>query len=179
MHGNLETIGIEKYLIQTKNYKTLFGNGLQHLTAKQIKFRLGNDIFNNYFKFSVIRNPYERLVSYVAWQSGKWENKTFLTREEFIEFIKRNFSFMNLVFNKLPYPQHSYLSINHKLIVDYLIRFETLHKDFNSFVEMRSLNFELDIRMSSNHMEYSYYYDKKSLKLVGNYYKKDFSLFGY
>jgi len=49
-------------------FRNRYGNeyhtgGLQHLPARKIKQRIGNDLFANYFKFSMIRNPWDRSVS--------------------------------------------------------------------------------------------------------------------
>ena len=38
--------------------------GLQHMIASDILFEFGNDVFNNYFKFSFSRNPFDRAVSH-------------------------------------------------------------------------------------------------------------------
>tara|TARA_A100000164_G_scaffold339938_1_gene335377 strand:- start:228 stop:815 length:588 start_codon:yes stop_codon:yes gene_type:complete len=37
--------------------------GGKHLKASEIKRNIGNDKWNNYFKFSIVRNPWERFVS--------------------------------------------------------------------------------------------------------------------
>ena len=42
-----------------------------HINATEIKRRLGNDIFSKYFKFAVIRNPYDTIVSYYYWDKSK------------------------------------------------------------------------------------------------------------
>ena len=37
--------------------------GGKHLKASEIKKNIGNDKWNNYFKFSIVRNPWERFAS--------------------------------------------------------------------------------------------------------------------
>lgn len=40
-----------------------------HLALKQIRPHLGEDVFDNYFKFAFVRNPFDRFVSYCAFMT--------------------------------------------------------------------------------------------------------------
>ncbi len=40
--------------------------GLQHLTARQIRTEVGESRFAAYWRFSIVRNPFDRLVSQYA-----------------------------------------------------------------------------------------------------------------
>ena len=56
-----------------------------HMNAIKIKRYIGDDIFNSYFKFCVIRNPYDKVVSYynmLIHRKGK--------KMTFSEFIHKN-----------------------------------------------------------------------------------------
>jgi hypothetical protein len=47
-------------------YRGLNPQGKQwyhHMPARAIKRRVGDDVWNSYFKFSVVRNPFDKLVS--------------------------------------------------------------------------------------------------------------------
>ena len=41
---------------------------VSHMNANKIKNKLGNNIFNNYFKFCVVRNPWDLMVSSYYWR---------------------------------------------------------------------------------------------------------------
>ena len=45
---------------------------------------------NDYFKFTIVRNPYDRILSYYFWTKGG-KNQTF-DRDEFIQFVKKGIS---------------------------------------------------------------------------------------
>ena len=45
------------------HYNKYQTDGLQHLFATHIQQEVGDQVFNNFFKFSFIRNPYDKAVS--------------------------------------------------------------------------------------------------------------------
>ena len=42
-----------------------------HISAIEAKKVLGEEVWDNYFKFSFVRNPYDRFVSYAFFKKGK------------------------------------------------------------------------------------------------------------
>ncbi len=83
MHGGKPDVGLVPYPNQFLDYDRLYGEQLTHLSAAQIKAELRNDtLFDSYFKFTIVRNPWERLVSGIAWQDQKWAKGVLLTHAE-------------------------------------------------------------------------------------------------
>ena len=73
MHGAKKDIGVVPYFNQELDQERLYGRQLQHLTAQAIRAALGNEsLFRSYFKFAIVRNPWDRLVSALAWTDQKW-----------------------------------------------------------------------------------------------------------
>src|SRR6056297_512778 len=79
--------------------QNLFRNGylenesfaLQHLPISEIKTRIQSKQWQNYFKFTVVRNPIDRLISTFKWRKGifpRWKNSTF---PEFVDNLYRIF----------------------------------------------------------------------------------------
>jgi hypothetical protein len=178
MHSGINEIGLvyQKHIEQNNN--TLFGMGLQHLTAYKIMKSLGEELYSSYYKFSVIRNPYDRLVSYVAWINAKWERKELLTREVFKEYIRMNF-FLGFSRNRILIPQYNYLYYNGKVLVDKILYFENIINDFSNLAQELNLEINLEKRMTSYHEDFLYYYGNKEKKIIKDYYKKDFRYFGF
>lgn len=177
MHGDNVDIGIRPYLNQKKNQQTLFGKGLQHLTAKAIHRRIGENKFSSYFKFSIVRNPYDRLVSYAAWL--KEDKDIELSRSEFNEILDKSMSNLRYRYNFMLKPQYKFVYIKNKLITDQLFRFEQFEDGIKLLEKQLKRTIHIDLRMPSKHKNYAYYFNKKNITLVRSIYKKDFEYFGY
>ena len=48
----------------------------RHMSAKEVKATVSKNIWNSYFKFSIERNPYDRMVSVYYWKGGDEKFKT-------------------------------------------------------------------------------------------------------
>jgi hypothetical protein len=126
---------------------------------------LYGDKINDYFKFTIVRNPYDRISSFYFWSKGK-DNQNF-DRNEFINFIKNNNDF-----------QHAYIDNTF-----HIVYFENLIDDLKKldiFKDVVDFNNYPTLNASSNSKrDISTIYDKELKDLVYNKFKKDFEMFGY
>ena len=90
-----------------------------HKPAKAIKGDLGEKIFDEYLKFCVIRNPYDKMVSRYYWAAAYHGLER--SRLSFKKFVKDHTN------NNLYYH-----SIDGKSVCDYFIRYEYLEEDINT-----------------------------------------------
>jgi len=120
---------------------------------------------NDYLKFTIVRNPYDRMLSFYFWNKGK-NNQKFI-RNEFINFVKNNDSFQN------EYIDDTFHIIYYENLVNELKNIECF-KDIIDFYNYPRLN-----SSSNSKVNYNEIYDKELKDLVFNKYKKDFELFGY
>lgn len=137
---------------------------IKHVDITYYKNTYGEKI-NDYLKFTIVRNPYDRMLSFYFWSKGKNNQK--FNRNEFINFIKKT------------------NSLQHKFIDNtfHIIHFENLInelKNIECFKEIVDFNNYPTLNASSNSKRnYNEIYDKELKDLVFNKYKKDFELFGY
>ena len=146
----------------------------QHWSFEQIikeckKLNINTDDF---FSFSVVRNPWDRLVSSFFWRKT---NPKFSM--EFKEFVK-HFRFNNRVHFK---PQHEFIiDKNGNQMVDFVCRYENLQEDFNFLCcKIGQEPKNLCRANKTNHKNYTEYYDNETIDIVSEKYAKDIEYFNY
>ena len=150
---------------------------LQHQFYTTIyKFKDKLDVnFDNIKIFSVVRNPYDRIMSDLFW--WKKIEKDF-TSEEVYNVIKNQYLDKDNLDNH-NMPQYKFITDNNcELIKNIkLFKTETLNEsndELNNF-----LGFNINIKKKDVNKDYSKYLNKESIYLINNFYKKDFELFNY
>ena len=160
--------GINRFSLHTPKY-----NFKKHSRLNVYKRRLEKDLYRKLFKFTIVRNPWDRMIShYFSPHRGKIE----WDRNEFIEFVKGNNSIKSFLstgfFNNIGNRPFRNL--------DFILRFEKLAEDFELLCE--KLNIEktrLPHVNISNHSHYSCYYDEELVNLVASRFSHEIDYFGY
>jgi len=136
-----------------------------HLSAERIKTLLGSDKFNTYFKFAVIRNPYDVIVSYYYWEKSKLPFKEY-AKTKIVKNLRR-------------------CSIDGQTICDYFIRYENLVEDIIHVCKLLNIeNYDItnlpkhkaNIRPKDNYRDY---YDEETRLIVYKNHKNIFEKFNY
>lgn len=153
----------------------------KHSTASEIRDKLNKSIFENYYKFAFVRNPFDWLISlYFYIRQSKTHGYNKLIEDlDFKDFIKWYISENGL-------KQTDFLIDPGKgtLLVDYVGRFENLYHDVAYIVKTLSLpsSFNLPYNNPSflrTYRNYKNYYDQSTISLVKDFFRKDFQLLGY
>lgn len=148
---------------------------------------VGNEIFKNYFKFSVVRNPFSRCVSEYFWYKRmksnvlsfkQWvntklqdliENSTRIDNEYPKVLKMHNLEQFKFVYNEL-----------NESMVDYICKFENLQQDFNIVCDKIGIpRQQLPHVNKSKHKHYTEYYDDETREIVAKKYAKDIEYFRY
>jgi len=107
----------------TKGKRFRFYN---HIQADLAKSLIGERIWNEYFKFTVERNPYDRAISRFYWSK---RNKDDLP--DINETI--------LSWNSSKLSNWEIYTINNKIITDFIIKYESLEQDLNKVQQILGL----------------------------------------
>lgn len=189
MHGEKRDIGIVPYFNQVLDFEHLYGGPMQHMTMRSIRSVLKDEaIFRSYFKFTIVRNPWERLVSALAWTDQKWVRGEELAPAEFEREVRRIHGVLQeaRATGQAPSippflcPQSLYvLDHDGALLVDFIGRYERLDADWRTIGERLGVNIPLPHRMRSHHRDYREYYTDETRALVGEMFASDVKLFDY
>lgn len=149
----------------------------QHLTAKQLKTIL-KTTFDEYHKFAVVRNPYDRMVSeYCYIQTNDHARFKPYRHINFKTFIQKVLNLPEMIrhslFDSHLNTQYSFIFDSDNFLADRVFKFETLTDVFTTY------NLKLEHERKSKRVEWSYYLDDVSKQLINDVYDIDFTTFKY
>jgi hypothetical protein len=159
----------------------------QHCSIHQMQSVYGIDI-DNYYKFSIVRNPWDRAVSdYKWWTRASSPFFDFLKNTTFEDYllIRNGYEKINHLNDSAGradhfYAQYSFIEIDGANCMNRIIRFENLQKDFNIVCDEISLRKQqLPHTNKTKHKHYTEYYDDKTREIAAERYAKDIEYFGY
>jgi hypothetical protein len=161
---------IEK-IVSDKNYqqKIMSYKYAKHATASHYLEICGKKLFDSFFKFTIIRNPWERMTSWFMHPKAGMPFK----ENEFIKWLR-------LMGNE---NQMRFLKIDNKVLVDKILRYENLKKDLPEIftklgIPKNEIN-NLPVINKSKRGLYQKYYNELSKKLVQEMFSEEIELFNY
>jgi hypothetical protein len=159
-----------------------------HYTAWQYRVIFGRKAFDHYFKFTFVRNPWDRLYSaYNYLKNGGWDENDRRWAEQhwagidsFEQFVLEWLTPERLNSHLHLRPQHYFLlDWRGKVLVDYLGYFETINDDFAAIASRVKPAATLEHTNASPRGGYQEAYSQKAKEKVAALYKRDIDLFGY
>ena len=156
----------------------------RHAKAVAALEMLPTDVYQGFFKFAIVRNPWDLQVSsYPHIHREKPEVLAGVT--SFEDFLKlkfdpeRDYDFMLDISAEL---QHEYLvDLQGNVIVDFIGRYENLQTDFGSICQRIGIPApELPhLRRAEDRRDYRSYYTDELAELVAHHYRRDLEILGY
>ena len=150
-----------------------------HIWAARLRDRVSKEFFDNAFKFTFVRNPWDWQVALYHWYLDHPDHllHEMVSKMSFVDYVKWRSDTPPL------YYQRNYV-VDEKddLIVDFIGRFENLTEDFAEVCrsigvapQLQSVN----ITKNRGGRDYRSYYTEKSAELIGKTYQRDVAFFGY
>ena len=153
---------------------------LQHATASELRDLLPEE-FGKYFRFTFVRNPWDRMVSVYCRMDPHMQASAESTGLRFAgisfdEFVERTENF-----------RHAHLDAQDRFVfdaagdclVDFIGRYERLAEDFAAVCARLGMTANLPHRNASTRVAYRQYYNDITRKIVECHYGADIEKFGY
>jgi Sulfotransferase family len=160
-----EQDGIERFGLRNPNYKIK-----KHSTLSEYREALSEEQFRSFYKFTCVRNPWDRMVSYYFTPT---QNPEILNRKKFRGIISKAVSVAD------------YLRLDEEerdpfANVDCIMRFENLADDFRIVCDQLTISPPTLPRYNRSTRErYSKYYDDELRELVRTRFAAEIERFGY
>ncbi|MBI9062161.1 MAG: sulfotransferase family 2 domain-containing protein [Marinilabiliaceae bacterium] len=168
--------------------KTLFGNlAGGHYMLKAYQNMYTSKTFNAYFKFTIVRNPYDRLYSgYTFLKKGgfneadaQWAKKNLGHINSYEQFLKEWLTPENIYTKNHFTPQFEYLINKDGIIgVDFIGKLENIEADFKTICYKLGIQRELMHANKTNQKEKPTM-DCEMKQIIEQVYAKDFELLNY
>lgn len=167
---------------------SIFGELPDHYTAADYIAVFGRRTFDAYFKFSFVRNPWDRLYSaYNFLRKGGWDEKDRAWSNlhlggfsDFGDFVTRGLRRDEILTFTHFIPQHEFVCDRHgRLLVDYLGYFETIEDDYREICRRIGVESALAHTNRSTDFDYRSHYTDATRAIVAEVYRRDIEVFGY
>ena len=161
--------------LNSVQYEQCINKCPQHFTLNELKAILPETIYSNFYKFTIVRNPYDRLVSeycfgkyiYNTFKAPNYNWPVFAKLVECLELpqLKRIVNF-----DAHLEPQYTFVNED----INDIFYFEKIQECFD---KLKTKN--IHILKSNNRKPYQEYYTKELQDKVYAFYLEDFIKFGY
>jgi hypothetical protein len=139
----------------------------KHMSASQTKEKCGDEVWEEYFKFSFVRDPWERVVS--LWKTRYYG--LFGNLYDFLLYYKpKSFEAASGFYNCVDVLDEK---------IDFIGRFENLQEDVKHVSDKIGISIQLPHKEKTKKKHYSNYYDARTKSVVDHLYKRDIDHFGY
>jgi hypothetical protein len=182
--GDGDSDGKNRFGVYSHRYGTS-----KHSTLRDYYASLEPDLFNRLFKFAVIRNPWDRMVSaYFSPHRGnvQWD------RHQFIRTVKSSFTLRDYVTIPKWISRFSPRVLKHTNVmmarvsktmdvrVDFIARFESLDDDFKEICSRLDIPYsKLPVRNKGDREHYSVYYDDELKEVVCRKFQEEIDMMHY
>ena len=185
---NNKVISVINFLGLNEGVKVMDEYKFRDIKHKKLEYYYStykNKVRNNkkieirdYYKFTIVRNPYDRILSYYFYFRGKtsknFDTKNF-SKKDFLHFINKD---------KFYQPQYAYILKNNKIDHGvHIIHYENLINELNNIEIFNMLDFnnlpKKNVSINSKKTHIDDLLDDELKNIIYEKYKLDFLIFNY
>ena len=172
-----------------KTAGTSIGNAIglpikHHQTAREIIASVGQDQWNKAYKFTLVRNPWDKVVSHYEYRRKRNKTEVASRNISFSDWVKKTYGPEKdpFYFNnpRAFQPQVEWLKNNEgRIDIDFIGKFESINDDFDQIKSTIGLEAELPHLNASTRAGYQSYYDDETREIVAHWFREDIEAFEY
>lgn len=158
-----------------------------HMPAEKIYSYIGPEIWNSYFKFCTVRNPFDRVLSH--FYLDLMHNESEMSPEKFEVYCTARGTneieiFRNWLLENSSTDRHNYV-IQNQVCMDFFVRLENLHEDLSFVCEKIGVKYEpqklptLKQGQTKRKYDIADFYDRSSIEVIEQRYGWELEQFGY
>ena len=156
----------------------------RHLHVKEVISIIGEANFNKAFVFTVVRNPWDKVVSHYKYRVKKNITNMADNHISFKEWVKQTYgNEKNPIYynnSRMFETQCDWLKDSNGIIrVNNILKFESLTKDFQIATKIIGIEKKLLHLNATKKDSYIKYYDKETIEIVRNWFNEDIERFNY
>jgi Sulfotransferase family len=179
------TFGKFNLIEESFRQKSFFAD---HMLAVEMRELLGKPTFDRIFKFTITRNPWDRMLSIYRYRQKvgqipqnltfktyviQFDSPRYVSTESASPFDHRNYYYSSLEFIS---------DYNGNILIDYIGKYENREADLKKIAEtigMESLGKYCLQTAQKKSAHYSEFYDAETEKIVGRVFAEEIERFGY
>ncbi len=155
----------------------------EHKTVLEKIEELGTDQWKRRLTFTVIRNPWDKVVSHYCFRVKTNQTNLAANTIPFTEWVKLAYGHNDPFYYDEPrmfMPQFRWITDTEGgILVDFICRFEYLEEDFRKICKKINKNVRLSHLKSSDRGNYENYYDSETKEIIKEWFSEDIDRFGY
>ena len=175
--------------------RALFGNlGGGHNPIAVYRYVFSEAEFQSYFKFTFVRNPWDRTLSAFRFLTGggmdpadrAWSESHLAAYADFSDFVVRGLRKPQVISYDHFIPQHEFVCLPYggEIAVDFVGHFESLAADFERVKKRLGVGHDVALPRENATpgkpvSDYRSFYNSETKEIVSEVYRKDIELFGY
>jgi len=179
--GEPRKISPKRHPLEPEAFERKEEEGYKHATAQDVKNKVKKSVWSSYFKFSFVRNPWDRTVSMY-----------FKNRKESPKIVKKIWAKNRVIFNALMIIKYKVMNMHaHQQVeslesgggsieLDFIGKFENIDEDFETVCDIIGVKSKLNATHdSTDRKEYRKYYNNVTRQIIQDKKNEDITEFGY